>query len=83
MTPGETGFYRLTGGTAGPALDGLAEVDLREEDIVRFTNAGPDLGSALFILDLAAASEALSVLVFRNPYFVKQVQPSFCSAFSC
>ena len=50
----------------------MAAVDIFAEDMVRFVNAGDDLGMASFFIDLAAACGALNVLVVRDPYFVRQ-----------
>jgi len=50
-------------------------VDITEEDLLRYTNSGGKFGFSVFICDLAAALGALKMLVFRNPYLVKQARP--------
>ena len=61
-------FYRLTC-PDGPAVESVHEVDVRTEDLLRYTNAGDDIGFAILLTDLAASAGALSVFVVRDPYF--------------
>ena len=63
-----SGMYRLSS-TAPPAVPSIHEVDIREEDLLRYTNAGGHVGYAIFLMDLAAAAGALSVFVVCDKYF--------------
>ena len=63
-----SGMYRLSS-TAPPAVPSVHEVDIREEDLLRYTNAGGHVGYAIFLMDLAAAAGALSVFVVCDKYF--------------
>ena len=60
--------YRLTC-PDGAVVESVHEVDVRLEDLLRYTNAGEDTGYALFLIDMAASAGALSVFVVRDPYF--------------
>lgn len=75
LTPIAPGMYRLSAGEDA-AVESVHELDVREEDLLRYTNAGDDLGYALFLCDMAAAAGALIVFVVRDPYF--QVISCFC-----
>ena len=75
LTPIGPLMFRLSAGDA-PAVESVHEVDVREEDLLRFTNAGDNVGFAVFLCDMAASAGALSVLVIRDPYFQKG-DPSF------
>lgn len=68
-------MFRLSAGES-PALESVHEVDVREEDLLRLTNAGTNVGYAVFLCDMAASAGALSVLVIRDPYFQKE-DPSY------
>jgi hypothetical protein len=70
LTPIGPLMFRLSAGEA-PAVESVHEVDVREEDLLRFTNAGDNVGYAVFLCDMAASAGALSVLVIRDPYFQK------------
>ena len=53
-------------------IHGLVRINLQQQkDLLHLTNAGDDLGYAVFITDLAAAAGALNVLVIRDPNFAK------------
>lgn len=71
LTPIGPLMFRLSAGES-PALESVHEVDVREEDLLRFTNAGDNVGYAVFLCDMAASAGALSVLVIRDPYFQKE-----------
>ena len=75
LTPIGPLMYRLSANDS-PAVESVHEVDVREEDLLRFTNAGDNVGYAVFLCDMAASAGALSVLVIRDPYFQKG-DPSF------
>lgn len=68
LTPLTDAMYRLTC-PDGPAVESVHEVDVRTEDLLRYTNAEDDIGYAILLTDLAASAGALSVLVMRDPYF--------------
>lgn len=85
-----------------PAVPSVQELDIRQEDLLRYpsallrmfaaplrfftqhfrcsplknrlTNAGTDVGYAVFLVDLAAAAGALSVYVTHNEFYHKQGQ---------
>lgn len=68
LTPIGPTMFRLTARDTA-VVDSVHEVDVREEDLLRMTNAGDNVGFAIFLCDMAAAAGALHVLVVRNPYF--------------
>jgi hypothetical protein len=70
LTPVGPRMYRLSAADS-PVVESVHEVDVREEDLLRFTNAGDNVGYAGFLCDMAASAGALSVLVIRDPYFQK------------
>lgn len=78
LSPVGDTMYRLSCAD-GPVVESLHEVDVRTEDLLRYTNAGEDLGYALFLVDLAASAGALSVFVVRDPYFQASARPSVSS----
>jgi hypothetical protein len=49
-------------------------VDILDEDLLGYTNAGKNLGHAIFLCDWAASVGALKLLVAKNPYFVREVR---------
>lgn len=67
-------MFRLSAGDH-PVVESVHEVDVREEDLLRFTNAGENVGYAIFLCDLAASAGALSVLVIRDPYYQVTARP--------
>ena len=79
LSPVAETMYRLTC-PDGPVVESLHEVDVRTEDLLRYTNAGEDLGYALFLTDLAASAGALSVFVVRDPYYQASAGPSVVSS---
>lgn len=74
LTPIGPVMFRLSAGDA-PVVESVHELDVREEDLLRFTNAGENVGYAIFLCDLAASAGALSVLVVRDPYYQVTHQP--------
>lgn len=50
-------------------VPGVYEIDILLEDMLRYTNAGSDVVTAKFLIDMAAAAGALYVWVFYNEYF--------------
>lgn len=72
------GMYKLLSESASsPPIPGAPVVDILEADLMRFTNAGDRAGYAVILCDLAAALGALTLVVYKNPYFVKQVGLAF------
>lgn len=71
LTPieGGQGMYRLSAGEDA-AIESVHELDVREQDLLKYTNASEDVGYAIFLCDLAASAGALSVFVVRDPYFL-------------
>ena len=78
LTPIGSVMFRLSAGDA-PVVESVHELDVREEDLLRFTNAGENVGYAIFLCDLAASAGALSVLVIRDPYYQVKPGPSCAS----
>lgn len=78
LTPIGPSMFRLSAGD-NPVVESVHEVDVREEDLLRFTNAGENKGYAIFLCDLAASAGALSVLVIRDPYYQVIPRPSPCA----
>ena len=72
LTSFAPGMYRLTSASP-PAVESVHQVDVREEDLLAYTNAGGDIGYAIFLVDLAAAAGALSLFVVRDPYYQVRV----------
>jgi hypothetical protein len=70
LTPVGPLMFRLSA-VDSPAVESVHEIDVREEDLLRFTNAGDNIGYAIFLCDMAASAGALSVFVVRDPYFQK------------
>lgn len=68
LTPLASGMYRLSAGEAA-VVESVHELDVREQDLLRHTNASGDVGYAIFLCDMAAAAGALSALVVRDPYY--------------
>ena len=68
LTPVTPGMFRLSAGEDA-AVESVHELDVREEDLLRYTNAADDIGYGLFLCDMAAAAGALWVFVVRDPYF--------------
>ena len=67
-----SGWYKLVSEDGG-VCDGVDTLDVSETDLLHFTNAGDDLGYAVFLVDLAASVGALCAYVSRNEYYCKQV----------
>ena len=74
LTPIGPVMFRLSAGD-NPVVESVHELDVREEDLLRFTNAGENVGYAIFLCDLAAAAGALSVLAIRDPYYQVRTSP--------
>ena len=47
----------------------IRPITTKQKDLLSYTNAGTDLGYAIFVTDLAAAAGALRVLVIRDPNY--------------
>ena len=69
---GAEGWYRLLGREGQPVAEGLYEVDIREEDLLRYTNAGDHLGYARLVVDVAIAAGALRIYACRGEFFDRQ-----------
>ena len=68
----EEGFFKLCGLGDGPAMASAHFVDIRESDLLFYTNAGKDLHYARLLVDLAAAMGALNVYVTYNEWNSRQ-----------
>jgi hypothetical protein len=66
------GWYRLVSHDDLPVADGVFQVDISEEDLLRYTNAGDHLGYARLLIDIAIAAGALRVYLYRSEFYNKR-----------